>query len=186
MQRPAMAAAALAVLVAALIVLQAGALAPTTALACDWRGAAGDAAVCVPAATAAAAAAAAARCPRTAPPPGPGAALLAAAAGAVLALAAAARAASSGGGRGPGAARPRAGRAALLARVAPSKHGFLPEKIPKFEFGNELDKFVAVRPRQQQRSKRARRRPPFRWPAAPRRAPPLAPSLRDESRRKPL
>jgi hypothetical protein len=42
------------------------------------------------------------------------------------------------------ASRPSLARRALLARVAPSKHGFLPAVTPSFEFGNVLDAFVKV------------------------------------------
>ena len=34
---------------------------------------------------------------------------------------------------------------ALLSRVAPSKHGFLPARVPAFEFGGVLQQFVGVR-----------------------------------------
>ena len=45
----------------------------------------------------------------------------------------------------PGA-RPRLRDAdALLSRVAPSKHGFLPARVPAFEFGGVLQQFVEVR-----------------------------------------
>ena len=33
---------------------------------------------------------------------------------------------------------------AMLERVAPSRHGFLPPVVPAFKFDNELDKFVEV------------------------------------------
>ncbi|KAI8473382.1 MAG: hypothetical protein J3K34DRAFT_519049 [Monoraphidium minutum] len=129
MQLSALAAAALAAsLLLALVAARAAALAPA---ACEWAGG-GALAACGAAACA--------------PPPPPGAALLAAAGGALaLALAAASRpwAAARRRRGGGGSARPRADRAALLARVAPSKHGFLPATVPRFDFGSELDKFIS-------------------------------------------